>query len=470
MDKPPDIIDRDREWAALRKCHGRKRPELVFVVGRRRVGKSFVLSRFAELVGGVYFQATRHSDVEQLGALGHTLGEHFADEGLRAGASLPSWEALLRYLTHKASRKPLWLVLDEFTYLADAAPELPSLIQRFWDHDWQASRLRLVLSGSYISAMQRLEAIDQPLYGRRTARLAFGPFDAHDAAAFVPDWSARDKLRLYGTIGHLPGHLALVDPALSLADNIAELCLDPGGRLVDEAQHLLDAFVPNAAVHYSIVAAIATGDRTWSGITSRVGKSGGSILRPVQWLEEMQVIERVVPVTEGKPASSKRAQYRVSDPYMRFWHALIAPLVQSGSIGLADPAALWASKVEPRLDELMGDVFERVCRDWVARTGRPFAPVRLGSWWDARSRNEADLVALSATDDLFVGECKWGRVVASDLDRLRGRARLVERELGHVRDTTLGLFSGSGEFDGPLRRAAARGEVLLVGPEELLEA
>lgn len=468
IEKPPDIVDRDREWETLRKIHARRRPELVFVVGRRRVGKSFVLSRFARATGGLYFQATRRSAAEQLAALSRVIGEHFGDDLLRGGTPFASWDALFDYLTRKAGTEPTVVVLDEFPYLVDAVPELPSVIQRLWDHDWQGSRIRLVLSGSYISAMQRLEAADQPLYGRRTARIAFQPFTARDAGLFVEGWTARDKMRLYGTVGPLPGHLALVDPEADLGANIAELFLDPSGRLVDDAQHTLDAFVVDASIYYSILAAAATGDRRWSGITSRVGRTGGAILRPMQWLEEMQLLARVVPITEKQPAKSKRAQYRVIDPQVVFWHAVIAPLVQGGSIGLVDPAQLWSAVVAPKLDDHMGGVFEQICREWVAREKQPFAPLRLGSWWDAKSRNEIDIAAVSDDGELFVAECKWGGVTQADFRTLKDRAQLLAAELGHVRNIRYGLFTGNGAADDAVRAAAAAREVLLVGPDDLV--
>jgi AAA+ ATPase superfamily predicted ATPase len=253
-----------------------------------------------------------------------------------------------------------------------------------------------------------------------------------------------------------------------LGDNVAELVLDPGGRLVDEAQHMLDAFAPNADLHYAIVEAIASGDRTWSRITSRVGKSGGSVSRPMEWLEQMEIIERVVPITEKKPARSKRVVYRIRDPYIAFWHTVIAPLHRSGTIGLADPAEIWRELVEPRLDDHMGKVFEKICREWVAHHKLPFTPVRLGSWWDAKSRNEVDVAALSAADELFVAECKWGAVTGDHLARLRERSQLVAREFPHISSIRLGLFTGRGEADDVVREAQERGEVELIGPERLL--
>lgn len=58
VDKPKELVNRVAEWSTLEKVWKSSRPELVFVIGRRRVGKSVLLSSFCEAVGGVYFQAT----------------------------------------------------------------------------------------------------------------------------------------------------------------------------------------------------------------------------------------------------------------------------------------------------------------------------------------------------------------------------------------------------------------------------
>jgi len=469
-DKPRDVIDRAREWAALTAAWTRARPELLFVTGRRRVGKSHLLSRFAVAVGGLYYQATRRAEGDQIASLGAALGRHFGDEAAARGAVFTRWEALFDYLTEHLRRRgdALLLVIDEFPYLTAVAPALTSILQRFWDHEWAGSRLRLVLSGSHISAMRALEERDQPLFGRRTGRLLLGPFRARDAAEMVPTWSTRDQMLLFGTLGSLPGHLALVDETRSLAENLAELALTPGGRLVDEAQHLLDGFAVEADVHYALLEAIATGDRTWSRLTSRVGKTGGSLLRPLRWLEEMGLIARRVPITEARPERSRRVTYAVCDPYLRFWHRHIAPLVRAGSVGLADPGHLYAATIAPGLDDTMGAVFEEICREHVAWGGGPWPAVRLGAWWDAHGTEEVDVAAVSAEGRLFAAECKWGPVRLRDLESLRRRAGRVAGELGGVSGVDLGLFSGRGEFDAAVREAAARGEVRLFGPEELV--
>ncbi len=230
---------------------------------------------------------------------------------------------------------------------------------------------------------------------------------------------------------------------------------------------MLDAFTAEAAVHYSILEAIATGEATWSGITSRVGRSGGSLSRPLAWLEGMGLIQRAVPITEKRPDRSRRAVYRVRDPYLSFWHRVVAPLVHAGSVGLVAPERLWQEAVAPRLDDHMGGVFEGLCRDFVGRQARkdepgiPFSPMRVGAWWDGRGVEEVDVVALGARGEVLVGEAKWGPVTEQHLSALRRRAELVAADLGGAGDVHLALFSGRGEADDAVRAEVEAGRVLL---------
>ena len=91
---------------------------------------------------------------------------------------------------------------------------------------------------------------------------------------------------------------------------------------------MLDAFLGEADVHYSIIQAIATGAHTWKDITQRVGKPGGSLSRPMKWLEEMQ---------------------------------FVAPLLAASEISLTPADALWAGRIAPGLDDYMQHAFEEMC-------------------------------------------------------------------------------------------------------------
>lgn len=429
------------------------------MLGPRRVGKSFLLAPWAETVAGIYYQASRRSEAEQLRSLTRICAERFDDAGLRSAPSFESWDALLAYVTARAGTDPFVVVLDEYPYLEEAAPGLSSVLQRFWDHAARGTQIKLVLSGSYVSAMKRLEDVDQPLHARRTHRMALAPFDAQSASGFFPSYGPRDRLLAYACFGHLPGRLALIDARRPVDVNVIEQIVTPSSRLYDEAQLVLDSLRSESALHHSILSAIARGERSWRGITKRTGKSSGSLSRPMSWLLDMGLVVRDVPITEPDPSTTKRALYRIADPYLIFWHRFVAPLAHAGLSITADPAALWTRRIQPMLDEHLGGVFEDVARQAVASGGiLPFEVAQVGRWWT--DRQEIDVVARSLDGDVFVGECKWGTVDRHDFARLRAAAETLTRRSEGARSMTYGVFSGGGLGDDDVRAAVARGELL----------
>ena len=54
-----------------------------------------------------------------------------------------------------SAERRLVVILDEFPYLVEADPELPTLLQREWDARLQHTQVFLVLSGSIQSVIQQ---------------------------------------------------------------------------------------------------------------------------------------------------------------------------------------------------------------------------------------------------------------------------------------------------------------------------
>ncbi len=470
MDRSPELVDRRREWDECVRMWEGVGPDLYFVRGRRRAGKSFLLTRFAEAVGGVYYQATKKTDREQLATLSRIVGRRFNDPLLER-VTFETWEDFFSYCVARAAGERFLLVLDEFPYLTESAPALASIIQSIWDHDLRGTRFKLVLSGSHITAMKRLTEADQPLYGRRTGLIQVDPFDYEHVGDCVARYSPADRIRVYAMFGGLPGNLSLVDDRLPLAENVARLLLKPSGRLHEEAPHVFDAFIADAAVPNSIVEAIAHGETRWNKISNRIGKTASSLSRPLEWLREMEVIEHVAPITGYPKPSPKSMVYRLRDPYLQFWHTFIADLRARGYPDTLSPEEMWATFIGPRFDEYVGrHVFERVCRQFVANgthSALPFRPVRVGSWWADDASDELDVVALGANGEVLFGECKWGRVGRDDIALLEARADQVTPLLPGVREVKLALFSGGGVADAATRRRVAAGEVVHFGLKDL---
>lgn len=127
------LIGRDRELANLDGAWRRALsglPQLAVIWGRRRVGKTFLLTHFGEGKRAVYFTATRQDSAErQLFRLAERMREQLgsAVDDLLA-APFRDWEAALRFLVRLAETDPLLVVIDEAPRLLSSQPDFADLV------------------------------------------------------------------------------------------------------------------------------------------------------------------------------------------------------------------------------------------------------------------------------------------------------------------------------------------------------
>jgi AAA+ ATPase superfamily predicted ATPase len=174
------------------------------VYGRRRIGKSALLREATKDRPHVLYQATRVTAALNLEGLKAEIARSLGGDPLLDG--LGGWLSVLTYLARKAEAMAgLVVVLDEFPYLVDVDPSLPSIVQKFWDSgSTRAGRLNLVLCGSLIAQMEDLLAERNPLYGRQTFAMDVQSLPLRDAAAFFPGYSAENQILTYGIFGGVP--------------------------------------------------------------------------------------------------------------------------------------------------------------------------------------------------------------------------------------------------------------------------
>ena len=197
--KPSELHDRVEEWQSLAEFASDTDPGTVLgiVYGRRRQGKTLLLELLTELTGGFVFTGLQQADTQNLADFSAAYAG-FA--GLPAVA-FTNWAEAVDALLTVGDRlgRPVPVVLDEFPYLVEQSPELPSVLQRALSPRGsarQSGHTRLVLCGSGFTVMRGLLAGSAPLRGRAKLELLVQPFDYRDAAAFwgpwaIPSWRSR---------------------------------------------------------------------------------------------------------------------------------------------------------------------------------------------------------------------------------------------------------------------------------------
>jgi len=412
---------RERELKMLRAQRDGRRSGLVPLYGRRRVGKSELIVHFME-GRGIYFVGKQAPGATQVREF-LNVGARALDDALVASADVASWKDALELVVERwgrARRGRLILALDEFQWMAQASPELPSVLQELWDRKWSKSgKMLLILCGSYLGFMEKeVLGRESPLFGRRTAQIHLRPFGHLEAARFHDGYSVPDLAKTRGICGGIALYLETWDAGRSVEQNIKDLFLDETAFLAREPDFLLREELRDLTTYHAVLMEMAAGAAVPSEIARRAGVDPRTINYHLGILCDLGYVARHYPVTGRRPAA-RTVRYHLDDPVLRFWFRFVFP--HQSLIRALGPDGAFRELVKPHLDAWFGDCFERLCRECLpllyAKEGVA-ASFEVGQYWDAHV--QLDVVGVRKDGWIDLGECKWGRVspvrAAAELD------------------------------------------------------
>ena len=416
------FVGRDAELAALEYWWESMPDRPALVWGRRRVGKTTLIERFAGALPRVVF----HTGVgdpapAELARLADGVGAAGLS-GLRDLNVNPlrDWRDALDHLAQEAAGEPALLVLDEFPELLHGAPTLPGTLRAFLDHTRGRTKLRILICGSAVRTMWSIQETRAPLYGRFNLTLPVFPLRPREAAMMLPELTAEERAFVYGLVGGMPLYLGWWKQGATMGENLLNLAITPGSQLLTEGRLIMETEIGSdqgGAVLY----AIGSGTTKYSEIQDAVGFPPA---RAIERLQEARLINRVTPAGED-PDKSRRAIYRIADNFLAFY---LGPLrkyrtaIERGRGQTVLPA------IERGLDNLMGVPFEEAFREclWEKVADGSLGiddVVEIGPWWGSGGQDEIDAVLMAQPEltrlPVAVGEAKWTRSVNGG--RLRAR-------------------------------------------------
>ena len=190
---------------------------------------------------------------------------------------------------------------------------------------------------------------------------------------------------------------------------LARELANPVSPLVVSAQLSLAAEFPDQAHARMVLAAIGSGERTFTNIARAAGGIAHSTLtRAADLLISKGVVAGELPVSLS---ASKERRYRITDSYLRFWLAFLGPHLAEVDRMRSD---LTLARIERSWSDWRGRAVEPLVREALARLlpaqGIPAAPV-IGGYWTRSNDVEIDIVGADrepvAQQLLFLGSVKW---------------------------------------------------------------
>jgi len=457
------FIGRQDELAKFEKRYGSADSELVFLYGRRRIGKTEFLRRFADDKKTFFFSASESHDNEQR--------ERFTQSMLSFGfdgdpASLRGWESILRNLRKLRCDGKTLVIIDEFQYMFAGNRSIPSILQNVWDEHLSKENIMIVLCGSAMSFIENeVLGSKNPLYGRATAIFKMNELPFGEAAMFFPEYTLNEKVTVYAILGGIPFYLKQFSPRLSVEENMRQNIFSSETILYNEAEFMLKQELRETATYNTIISAIALGSTKLNEISQRTMIESSKLNVYLKNLTDLNIVTKEYSISDTlkKSANIRNGLYKISDNFFRFWYRYVYPNRSDIEAGYAGP--LVEEVVESVSTEYTSLCFEELCIEYIRKLNAlrklPFTAKQIGRIW-----SKGFEIDIGATDGrtILLGECKWS-VSPVGIDTLNDMMDKIalNKELVGYKEYLIYLFSKSG-FTKALRD---RDDVVLVGTNEI---
>jgi uncharacterized protein len=320
------IIGRKEEQARLALTLQSQEAELVAVFGRRRVGKTFLITTAYR--GNIVFEMTGI----QNGALNDQL-QNFTDQLTEfAKPSLPiktpekwleAFKLLRDYLQKTLTSDKKVLFFDELPWLANQKSGFLEAFGYFWNSWASRQNLVIVICGSATSWMIQKVVNDRGgLHNRITCRIHLEAFTLAESEAYLQSrgvfFDRYQIVQLYMAMGGIPHYLREIMGSKSAIQNIDSICFSKNGLLSDEFERLYPSLFANADAHIALIRTLVLkkqGMTRFEIIEKSNFTNGGGLTKVLEELIESGFVSAYFPF--GKKAKDKI--YRLTDEYSLFF-------------------------------------------------------------------------------------------------------------------------------------------------------
>lgn len=416
-----EFIDRDRERTLLEEEWKKNGGRLIILYGRRRIGKTRLISEFVQGKDGILYLAedtAPHLQRRQL----QTACALFLKDDFLASLEMTTWEQLLTYLGTHAPSSRSYLVIDEFTYLARNDPTILSALQKTWDTLLSGSSWCILLCGSMLGLMSDLAlSSTSPIYGRRTRDMLIEALPFSDARRFLT-MPKLDALKTYLSIGGVPEYLLKAGDYSSFSVFVGREFFDRYGYFYREPYFILSQEFRELKMYQAILQAIASGHTTSTPIAQFCGLDPRHLYPYLESMTRLGIIERELPLL----VTTKKGIYRIRERIFDFWYTFVFSRRQSIELNQISLDTI-------DLDPYFGRQFEAFARQEIIL--HLFPGYTIGRWW--YGEDEIDIVAYHDQQGTIVfGECKWGTLSSGDVRKILANLHRKSRHVRHNRQLT----------------------------------
>lgn len=443
MDKTQNVIGRKKEIVEFETYVKSGKPEFIAVYGRRRVGKTFLINQLFNSRMAFSMTGVLEGDFsEQMEAFMDAMDLYGFEVKERPATWMRAFTLLRKALQSKVETGDDCIVfLDEIPSLDTHGAGFAKALGHFWN-SWASlhGNMKLIVCGSATTWMIK-NIIDSHggLHDRITHEMKLLPFTLNETEQYLINngfhWSRLSIVQSYMMFGGVAYYLSLLNPSLSLTQNIDNLYFDVNGSLRREYRRLFKTLFRLPELYIEIVELLAhhKNGLTRAEMIQKLNKdSGGNLSEQLDNLLECGLV-RKYKVREKNVVKSKGSIYQLVDMFSLFHIHFVE---KSGS-----DSHYWANHLgTAETNTWLGLAYERVC---LLHTEQIKATLHIDSiateQYSWRSKNstpaaQIDLIIDRADDVVNVCEIKYSTdeysLSGDEFKKIAYRLEAFRRETG----------------------------------------
>lgn len=340
------MVGREGELRFLNQYYEREGSQILVVYGQRGVGKTALLSCFAENKPNEIYCAIACSAREQRYQWACELRENQKEV-----SRYPEYEEIFGKIFEEEKPEKQILIIEEFHHIIKGDDSFMPTLIRFLGSRRLARPIMVILCTSASgwvenNMVSRIGSMAASIHGLLKIRaLSF-----EDICKIFPAYSRDDSVRIYAALGGIPGLWSAFSDKLSARENLIQNILRKDSRLYEELSYYMAEELREPAVYNSILANMVDGCSKLNDIYRHSGFSRAKISVYLKNLMELELVEKVFAGT-----------YRIANPYVRFYFRFMFP--HKSRLNKMTPEEYYKQYVEKAYPAYVEEAYRSICKD-----------------------------------------------------------------------------------------------------------
>ena len=316
---------RERELDILKSHWLKNSSSLVVVRGRRRIGKSTLVEKFAESAKYFYrFEGLAPIEntlkISQIDHMNALLKRQFSLK-----KKLDTWLDIFEFISRKVKSDRTVLFFDEISWMGDDDPQFTGYLKIAWDQYFSKyDKLVVVLAGSVSVWIEKNILAHTAFLGRVSTVLSPKQLSLQEIKPFFANeknLSTYDKLKFLSITGGVPKYINEYKRQKTVQQNLQQMCFEPSGLLFNEFNRIFnDIFGKRTVIYKKIVICCLNKAITFPEICKQLNVAKNGIY--LSYVTDLIVSGFITPSPQFNLKTSlvkKGTHYKVTDNYLRFY-------------------------------------------------------------------------------------------------------------------------------------------------------